>query len=745
MSRPFGPLLRRLLPALAVLLSGALPAAAQDGSTAPDTGRSADVEAFPSPPLPEFEERAEEPAGKSVADTLAAAPKTAADTDTGAAPDSVARDPVPDSTWRWPVDARLAPCADGARGVESTGQCTRTSPDRALKETGFPGVRAATMNLRGLEPARAEAHYQLALPQSPYGTGGHLPFAHLESDGARGVETEGWVPVQPLDTPVTDLHWMRGALLMNQFVITLHRMVGNRAYFGLDYGSNSAVSQFYDYAFQVHQPYLGGGRDSLSLVIADTSHSISSRHMRGRLGFWLDPRTVFEAHGDWLSNSTSMANPTNQDRNDSAQLLYPASFEAATYGALIARADEGRLLRAGVRHATWTRDLTPRGESPRPEIASGRVSALDARAALPGLPGAPRLTLAAEFSAQNGALWTRGALPSSVPTDDARGDRETATLEARPVVPLPLPEARVELDLRGNAARRARPDGVTEALGGADADARLRLPYGFWLGGGAGWNREGAPDDLLFRWQPALGLYPNPGLTPRTHARRGAGAGWESRHAGFGAEWERHRFENNWLPRVLPEPFVCARLSDTAAYAGVANTCAGGPYGTSIPDSVALARVNYAEETRDLLHLSAYLAAGNWRLSVRSTYLLDNLVRDPARLGFEGANHELPEAVVKGRLQWRRRVLDGRLGLQTRWDWEWFSPRYVFASDMDGTARVVPLDEYLALDFTAQMEIKTFLLYFRAMNLYHDRYATEPGVHPPGVNFRFGVDWRLRN
>ncbi|HEX2612968.1 MAG TPA: hypothetical protein VHO02_05200, partial [Fibrobacteria bacterium] len=64
---------------------------------------------------------------------------------------------------------------------------------------------------------------------------------------------------------------------------------------------------------------------------------------------------------------------------------------------------------------------------------------------------------------------------------------------------------------------------------------------------------------------------------------------------------------------------------------------------------------------------------------------------------------------------------------------------------IDGTSRPVSLDQYLDLDFTAQMEIKTFLLYFRAMNLNHDRYATEPGVHPPGVNFRFGVDWRLRN
>ena len=41
--------------------------------------------------------------------------------------------------------------------------------------------------------------------------------------------------------------------------------------------------------------------------------------------------------------------------------------------------------------------------------------------------------------------------------------------------------------------------------------------------------------------------------------------------------------------------------------------------------------------------------------------------------------------------------------------------------------------------------IKTFMLYFDAMNLNHDRYATEPGVHPPGVNFRFGVDWVLWN
>ena len=34
---------------------------------------------------------------------------------------------------------------------------------------------------------------------------------------------------------------------------------------------------------------------------------------------------------------------------------------------------------------------------------------------------------------------------------------------------------------------------------------------------------------------------------------------------------------------------------------------------------------------------------------------------------------------------------------------------------------------------------------FKGVNFNHDRYATEPGVHPPGVNFRFGIDWTLWN
>jgi hypothetical protein len=615
-------------------------------------------------------------------------------------------------------------------------QCWRQSPHLALRETGFPGIRANALNLHTLESARIEPFFQAVLAESPYGTGGHQPFTRHEEDGARGVLTEAWAPVQPLDTPVTDLHWMRGAMLMNQFGITLRRMVGNRAYVDFNYHSDGAVKQFYDYAFQVHQPYLGAGRDSLSLVIQDTSHSISSRQMRTRLGFWLDRRTVVEAYGDWLDNSGSLANPTNPGRNDSVQLLYPASFSGVTYGGLVARATEGHVVRLGFRHAAWERNLSPRRSTRYFESASGISDALDVEWTLRALPGEPRFSLRAENSVQDGSLWTEGG--SGAVNPGARGDRESVSLDARPTLGV---LRGLTLDLRGEGSRRARHDGVVERLGGADADARLDLPFGFNLAGGAGWNREGAPEDNLFRWQPALSLYPNPGLAPRTRSRYGGGAGWQSRHIGFGADWEHNLFTDNWLPRILPQPDACALLNVGGYYPGESAVCAGG---ASLPDSLALALVNYDEETRNLLHLSGFVALGNWRVNLRNTYLLSNTVRDP-RLGFTGVNWQIPENVFKGQLLWRRRVLDGKLGLLTRWDWEWFSPRQVFASDMDGTSRVMPLDEYLALDFTAQMEIKTFLLYFRAMNLYHDRYATEPGVHPPGVNFRFGVDWRLRN
>jgi hypothetical protein len=294
-------------------------------------------------------------------------------------------------------------------------------------------------------------------------------------------------------------------------------------------------------------------------------------------------------------------------------------------------------------------------------------------------------------------------------------------------------------------ARRGRPDEKTEWLGGGSGKVTIPLTQRFEIKAGGGWLREGAPDEFLFRWQPALGFHPNPDLKPRSDLSAEAGVSWKSRHVEIGIAWDRHTFAESWLPQFLPEPDFCFG-ADSVRYPKNRGTfCVDGVGGVHIADSV-LALQNYDEEVRDLYHLFLALSLGNWRLSLHNTYLnpSTSTIKDDRFLEI-GTNWQIPGRVYQGQLYWRRNLLRGKLGVETRWDWEWIYKRYVFASDLDGLARVVSLDEYLSLDFTARMDVKSFLLYFRAVNLNHDRYATEPGVHPTGVNFRFGVDWRLKN
>ena len=410
-----------------------------------------------------------------------------------------------------------------------------------------------------------------------------------------------------------------------------------------------------------------------------------------------------------------MVNPTNPAARDSLQLLYPASYTATTFGALAAHAGETHRLQTVFRHASWERTLSPRLTT-AVENASGTVDFARLEWSLPTTWGEPRLRLEAQNAYNDNLYYTEGYPNAAGPKAGARDDHEHVGVEARPARGI------LTVGLRGDGARRLRADDRTEWLGGGDGEAALDLPLGFAMTGRAGLKREGAPEDRLFRWQPALGLYPNTDLTPRTVSYYGGGAAWESRHLGVGAEVNRTEFENTWLPRTLVDP-------------------AGG----STPDSLALMLTNYPGETRTLLQLSAFAGLGNWKLSLWHTLLIENEIRDTDTLTGSLRNWELPQNVLKGQLLWKRRILDDKLGLQTQWDWEWFSDRYVYVSDMGGTSRILRLDEYVVLDFTVRMEIKTFLLYFRAMNLNHDRYAPEPGVHPPGVNFRFGVDWKIRN
>jgi hypothetical protein len=661
--------------------------------------------------------------------------------------------------YRWtPPLADAEPCPDAA---ESPSWCWRAHPLLANQDVGFPGPRAWTLSLTRLEPIPLRSPFFPAWERSPYLNGGLLPperWAVRGMGGDAAALEDVWTPVVPLDTPATSLGWQRGALSLNQFQLRLRRMLSDRVYLGLDYHSATGDSLRYDYQFNVHQPYLGGwgflgqihgpiDRDSASLVIEDTSHIIGALNFRPRVGFWIDSNQVVEVFMDRVRNNTSLTYPrkpgadTALGRADSAQYLMPSRFSAYTGGLLHGfrgrtwssqwEASASALERSTRRVDTGFGGFGGAGGTGagalRDDDWDGAFFRTRGRVSAPGLPGGPFADLEAVSEAWEGRLF----LPDG-PAQRGWTDRQSLVLGLRPAWDL------LSLEAEAGVLRSSRMEDTVLWLPRGGARAALRLPLGLEASAGGAYEEREPDWESMYRHNPARFLYPSPGLDPRADLGWRGEVSWTSSllRLALGADFLRIR--DPWLPEVLPSGDVCAALA-AGAY-GTGPACDG----TALPDSLALRLANWEAEERDTWHLAVGLRLGRWALDVENRFLWNSAVeRRDAPATF--ANRMIPARVFKGNLGWGRGLLDGRLGVAVGWGWEWFSTRYAWTPDLAGRSLPRKLDEYLALDFRASMRIRTFLLYFKGMNFNHDRYATEPGVHPPGVNFRFGIDWTIFN
>ena len=659
------------------------------------------------------------------------------------------------AVFRWTVPEGTDTC----RAAQGALPCWRRGRDLANQGIGWPGPRAWSLSLTHWRPLPQSSPYFPFWKDSPYLSGGLPPperFALRRTGGdLEGIE-EVWSPVLPLDTPLTRLDWTRGALTLNQFDFRLERMLSERAYLGLEYYTSTADSATYDYQFNVHQPYLSGwgflgklygpiDRDSASLVLAGTTHSIHALTARPRVGFWLDGNRVLEAFIDQTRNSTSLARPAGLPHPaqapipsgpDSLQALMPARFSSLTEGLIY-----------GESHAAWTGQVeaahgsaeaveSAGGTSTAQNALAGELYRVRAQARGDGLPGRPSLSLKAQSE-----YWTGDPILGGAGLGTSGwGDGEDFEGRVAPAFgPLGV-EASVGM---GRASRMGDRVEWLPRFGGL---ARLGLPWGFSAEASASSRTEDPAWEILYRTNPARFRYANPDLGPRTDRTWRGAVGWSWSRITLEAGFDRYDGKDVWLPRALPGADICSSLADSAygSLAGTACVDTSAAARPTLPDSLALALRNYAAETIDAWHLGIGWGLGNWNLDVRNRFVLARHVDDPD-LKHALVDKAVPERVFQGRLGWKRSLLDDRLHVDLAWNWEWFSTRYAWAPDLSGASSLAKLDEYLVLDFEARMRIKTFLLYFDAMNLNHDRYATEPGVHPPGLNFRFGVDWALRN
>jgi hypothetical protein len=479
------------------------------------------------------------------------------------------------------------------------------------------------------------------------------------------------------------------------------------------------------------------------LVLEGLSHDIHATAIRPRIGVWLDTNRVVEVYLDHLKNSTTLTKPVGPTTFggvsrpggvDSLQALMPSRMSATSEGAVY-----------GESHRLWTTQWE--ADHTSLAIREFRVGGLDelqadiykacGRVLAAGLPGRPFASAEVRSESWEGDSTLGRNIPASAGWTDA----QDAGLGIQPQFGILSADADAGL---GRSSRMANQVYWLQHYG---ARAVLDLPLGFGADVGVSSRMQDAEWETLYRDNPARFRYPSPDLKPRTDRTLHGSLSWSLPHVTLDGGLDFFRSEDAWLPRVLPNPDACADLADSL-YSGLqSQRCSAPATGSSeavLPDSLALALRNYGEQRLDAWHLGLALGLGNWTLALHNRFLLSRSVTD-AGLARSRQDLSVPARVFKGRLAWKRDLVDGKLHLDLGWDWEWFSTRYVWVPELNGSSKVGKLDEYLVLDFQAAMRIKTFTLYFRSMNMNHDRYATEPGVHPPGLNFRFGVDWTLWN
>jgi hypothetical protein len=165
---------------------------------------------------------------------------------------------------------------------------------------------------------------------------------------------------------------------------------------------------------------------------------------------------------------------------------------------------------------------------------------------------------------------------------------------------------------------------------------------------------------------------------------------------------------------------------------------------TVTSDTLAFGWSNWERADMVRLQLGGAVRLGNWRAELRTYRGATLQVTAPDGERFE-ARH-LPPATYEGNIVWKRALLGRRhLGVQMRWDWEWYGSRRAW--EMDPVLHQAYRREYpnwLALDFEARMRILEFELFYRVRNFDHDTWYTDPGYTPAGIQFEYGITWSLK-
>ena len=547
----------------------------------------------------------------------------------------------------------------------------------------------------------------------------------------------------PVDTPITDVNWERGAFEGNALRLEFRRLITDSVTLDLGVASHSdMLSKPYEYQPVTHSPFFALGRDSTQIPFGGRNIAMNSMHLQPIVTWRFGYGKAFVK-----INYLSLDNADNTTHEVLLDTLDPTArnFQTDPYRIII----ESRTYGGGVEFYP-IKDLTLGTEIHygNHEIEMRKLSRIirssDTTYNENGLRSINISyydttkvrnyeTILGNFDVRYKAFLNPKLHfeYEFLNTEESGSDTKKETYYQDREIGY----AEVSDTLFGKALFRVqagmqRNSSLLNDVKFAPAfslDGTYLLPY--HLMASASYRHDNKFPDVnqIKLIETGRVAFPNENLKHEVRDRTTANLVWQKRDVFYGLGL-RYEHANNL---IKPHWVITGSIDTTRTYDDI-NDVTINEVTDSLPNAFRYENLGHAHTLDWLMQIGFRL--GNWKFyfergeKITRTKLIDT-----------------PSLYYKGSIHWQNRFVKDRLGVSVRVDFQWFNNRYDCTIDENGKPKLVQLNKYLAMDFEARMQILTFELYNRIENFNHSIYAPESGYTPEGLRFAYGIVWTFGN
>lgn len=571
---------------------------------------------------------------------------------------------------------------------------------------------------------------------------------HLEYDsfipglnGENGTLRESR-ELAPLDSPVTEILWERGAFEGNAFRLDFRRQIIDslRLDLGLvSYGNEG--SEPFTYSHVTHQPFFALGRDSTTVPFGGRNIAMNTMHLRPEIT-WLFGKGELALYANllFMDYDDVSRHEVIQDTSDYSIYHYatePYSTETrgGAYGARLTISPIQKLeieVSAGIGNYEISYDELP----PMIDYVKDTILELTTVTGEILYDSTQDTTWrktedAKEYEVYSGtvSLAYKTLLNPSIFFEYEFLSLDPRTEQDKEIGYLQLGEKFEFLEFRllGGMQRNSSVNNEIKIKPTYAAEAKILLPYHLSLMANHRHStRFPEVEELRLINQGRL-IYPNQNLKPESHYRTALELYWNKPGIFYGLGLRHEKVES-----LIGERWLSGDSLEK--------------------EEEAFQLVNFKEAESLDWALRLGFSISNWFFYGERG----------ATLHRKQKIKNVPSLYYKGSIGWKNRFVKDRLGVEIRFDYQWFGNRYDCGIVEDSIAvyggysvadetqkgshlEIIELKKYLALDFEARMNILSFDLFARIENLNHSKYMPAVGYSPEGIRFAYGISWRFIN